>query len=75
MGFSNKTSLSFTMILYYQGEFVEDILDSIGGVVKADRNSLKHSFRDKGKWRSITVSGRLILLTLVIVETGDLLYI
>lgn len=38
-----------------QGEFVEDVLDSIGNVVKVERAKLPHSVRDKGKWRSITV--------------------
>ena len=38
-----------------QGEFVEDILDSIASVVQSNRASLKHSYRDNGKWRSITV--------------------
>ena len=38
-----------------QGEFVEDILDSVGNVIKQDGRALPHSYRDKGKWRSITL--------------------
>jgi len=49
-----------------QGEFLEDILDSIGNVVKVDRSGLPHTFRDKGKWRSITVR--------VPVESAEQLY-
>jgi hypothetical protein len=38
-----------------QGEFVEDILDSVGNVVKLNGREFSHSFKDKGKWRSITI--------------------
>jgi len=41
---------------YRQGEFVEDILDLIGNTVGVNGRELKHSHRDKGQWRSITVS-------------------
>lgn len=38
-----------------QGEFVEDILDSVGNVVKLNGRDFPHSFRDLGQWRSITI--------------------
>jgi len=41
---------------YRQGEFVEDILDLIGATLGVNGRELKHSHRDKGKWRSITVA-------------------
>lgn len=41
---------------YRQGEFVEDILDLIGNVLGTNGRELKHSFRDRGQWRSITVT-------------------
>lgn len=49
-----------------QGEFTEDILDAVGGVVGRTRDELKHSVRDNGKWRSITVE--------VPVQTSEQLY-
>jgi putative lipoic acid-binding regulatory protein len=36
-----------------QGEFVEDILDAIGGVIGKKGDSLTHTFRDNGKWRCV----------------------
>ena len=51
---------------YRQGEFVEDILDLIGNTLGIDGRGLKHSHRDKGKWRSITIA--------VPVESADQLY-
>ncbi len=34
---------------------MEDVLDAIGNVVDKKGGDLVHSFRDNGKWRSITV--------------------
>lgn len=38
-----------------QGDFVNDIVDSVASALEMDRKFLKTSFRDRGKYRSITV--------------------
>lgn len=38
-----------------QGDFANDIIDSVALALDMDRKFLKTSFRDRGKYRSITV--------------------
>lgn len=38
-----------------QGDFMNDIVDSVADALATDRKNVKTSFRDKGKYRSITL--------------------
>lgn len=38
-----------------QGDFVNDIVDSVADALETDRKNIKTSFRDKGKYRSISL--------------------
>lgn len=46
---------TFKVIGVAQGAFANDIIDSVATALEMDRKFLKTSFRDKGKYRSITV--------------------
>lgn len=46
---------TFKVIGMAQGDFVNDIVDSVASALEMDRKYLKTSFRDRGKYRSITV--------------------
>eukprot|EP00179_Madagascaria_erythrocladioides_P000114 CAMPEP_0198313450 /NCGR_PEP_ID=MMETSP1450-20131203/4463_1 /TAXON_ID=753684 ORGANISM="Madagascaria erythrocladiodes, Strain CCMP3234" /NCGR_SAMPLE_ID=MMETSP1450 /ASSEMBLY_ACC=CAM_ASM_001115 /LENGTH=171 /DNA_ID=CAMNT_0044016445 /DNA_START=116 /DNA_END=631 /DNA_ORIENTATION=- len=47
---------TFKVIGLRQGDFVNDISDSVCAVLDIERHLLDVSFRDKGKYRSITVN-------------------
>ncbi len=34
---------------------MNDIVDSVAGALSTDKSNLKTSFRDRGKWRSISL--------------------
>lgn len=46
---------TFKVIGMAQGNFMTDIIDSVALALETDKKYLKTSFRDKGKYRSITV--------------------
>lgn len=46
---------TFKVIGMAQGDFMGDILDSVALALETDKKFLKTSFRDKGKYRSITL--------------------
>uniref|UniRef100_A0A6T6NA82 DUF493 domain-containing protein n=1 Tax=Rhodosorus marinus TaxID=101924 RepID=A0A6T6NA82_9RHOD len=46
---------TFKIIGKNEGDFVADILDSVSTCVNIQQEKLKHSFRDKGSYRSITL--------------------
>lgn len=46
---------TFKIIGLAQGDFANDIIDSVALALEMDRTFLKTSFRDRGKYRSITV--------------------
>lgn len=47
---------TFKVIGMAQGDFLNDIVDSVATALDMDRKYLKISFRDRGKYRSITLS-------------------
>lgn len=46
---------TFKVIGMAQGDFANDIIDSVATALNTDRKYLKTSYRDRGKYRSITV--------------------
>lgn len=46
---------TFKVIGMAQGNFMGDIIDSVALALDTDKKFLKTSFRDRGKYRSITV--------------------
>lgn len=46
---------TFKVIGMAQGDFVNDIVDSVASALEMDRKFLKTSYRDRGKYRSITL--------------------
>lgn len=46
---------TFKVIGERQGDFVNDIVDSVADALRTDRKNLKTTFRDRGKYRSITL--------------------
>ena len=46
---------TFKVIGERQGDFMNDIVDSVASTLQTDRKNLKTSFRDRGKYRSITL--------------------
>lgn len=46
---------TFKVIGMAQGNFMGDIIDSVALALETDKKFLKTSFRDRGKYRSITV--------------------
>lgn len=57
---------TFKVIGERQGDFVNDIVDSVAGALRTDRKNLKTSFKDRGKYRSITLRAP--------VNTGEQIY-
>lgn len=57
---------TFKVIGMAQGDFVNDIIDSVADALKTDRKFLKTSFRERGKYRSITLEAP--------VNTADQIY-
>lgn len=49
------TVFTFKVIGMAQGDFMNDIVDSVASALQMDRKYLKTSFRDRGKYRSITL--------------------
>jgi putative lipoic acid-binding regulatory protein len=47
---------TFKVVGVREGEFLDDISDAVARVLKTERRHLKTSFRDRGKYRSITLS-------------------
>mmetsp|Transcript_199 Transcript_199/g.339 ORF Transcript_199/g.339 Transcript_199/m.339 type:complete len:180 (-) Transcript_199:195-734(-) len=47
---------TFKVVGLRQGEFAEDICDSIARVLEIERVNVKLSFRDRGKYRSLTIN-------------------
>ncbi|CAN8072153.1 unnamed protein product [Agarophyton chilense] len=46
---------TFKVIGMAQGDFMGDIVDSVATALETDKKYLKTSYRDKGKYRSITL--------------------
>lgn len=46
---------TFKVIGMAQGDFMGDIVDSVASALETDKKYLKTSYRDKGKYRSITL--------------------
>lgn len=46
---------TFKVIGERQGDFVNDIVDSVALALETEKKFLKTSFRDRGKYRSITI--------------------
>lgn len=46
---------TFKVIGMAQGDFMGDIIDSVAGALETDKKFLETSYRDRGKYRSITV--------------------
>lgn len=46
---------TFKIIGERQGDFMNDIVDSVASALHTDKKNFKTSFRDKGKYRSITI--------------------
>lgn len=57
---------TFKVIGLSQGDFTNDIIDSVATALDMDRKFLRTSFRDRGKYRSITVEAP--------VNTSDQIY-
>jgi putative lipoic acid-binding regulatory protein len=47
---------TFKVVGLREGEFLDDIRDAVARVLKTEKRHLKTSFRDRGKYRSITLS-------------------
>lgn len=47
---------TFKIIGMAQGDFMGDIVDSVALALETDKKFLKTSFRDRGKYRSITLN-------------------
>lgn len=46
---------TFKVIGMAQGDFIGDIVDSVALVLETDKKFLKTTYRDRGKYRSITL--------------------
>lgn len=57
---------TFKVIGERQGDFVNDIVDSVADALRTDRKNLKTTYRDRGKYRSITLRAP--------VSTGEEIY-